>query len=172
MNLFNEINNKIEKLTYLRTKIENNPASIERILENSKDHDVAAQSLTLTFFCFSSLIIGTILKEVKNRTNIPYTPMVLIVGALIAYYHNKLGKLGESMKEVSNIDPHTLLVIFIPGLLFEGSYNTHGYTFNKSKWQVLMLAGPGVIVTALLLAYSFKYLFFYNLTISEALVIG
>lgn len=170
----------IERLEFLKQNAEKfaneiGEKSISRILEESGGGEGEGESNSefMIFFCFSSLIIGSVLKEVKKLTNIPYTPMVLIVGALIGFYHQKFGKIGDSMKTISQINPHTLMVIFIPGLLFEGAYNTHGYTFNKSKWQVLLLAGPGVVMTAFAIAYSFKYVFKYNtLSISEALVIG
>lgn len=173
-----KINSGIKRLEYLKhhpqTFADNiSEKSISRILEESEKGEGESNSEFMIFFCFSSLIIGSILKEVKKKTNIPYTPMVLIVGALIGFYHQKFGKIGDSMNTISQINPHTLMVIFIPGLLFEGAYNTHGYTFNKSKWQVLLLAGPGVVMTAFAVAYSFKYVFKYNnLSISEALVIG
>jgi NhaP-type Na+/H+ or K+/H+ antiporter len=65
-------------------------------------------------------------------------------------------------------------MIFIPGLVFEGAYNTDGYTFNKSKWQVLMLAGPGVVLSSVFIACALIYLFGYgeSLSMSEALLIA
>jgi NhaP-type Na+/H+ or K+/H+ antiporter len=65
-------------------------------------------------------------------------------------------------------------MIFIPGLVFEGAYNTESYTFNKSKWQVLIMAGPGVVLTSVILAYSFVYVFGYSpfMSVSEGLIIG
>jgi hypothetical protein len=59
--------------------------------------------------------------------------MVLFAGAFLSYYSNSLPYIGEAIESVTEIDPHTLLMIFIPGLVFEGAYNTDGYTFNKSK---------------------------------------
>ena len=128
----------------------------------------------IILFTFVTLLLGAILKEIKKKTNIPYTPMILIIGLLAGLNAEHLGIIGESVKLVNAIDPHTLLMIFIPGLIFEGAYNTHGYVFSKSKWQVLIMAGPGVLITSFILAYAFVYLFGYagHLTVSEALVIG
>ena len=89
---------------------------------------------TIILFAFSTLLIGSVLKEVKKTTNIPNTPMVLIAGGFLGYYSHRLPLIGHAIKSVTQIDPHTLLMIFIPGLVFEGAYNTDGYTFNKSKW--------------------------------------
>jgi NhaP-type Na+/H+ or K+/H+ antiporter len=59
---------------------------------------------------------------------------VLIAGGFLGYYSEDIPLIGHAIERVTEIDPHTLLMIFIPGLVFEGSYNTDGYTFNKSKW--------------------------------------
>ena len=59
---------------------------------------------------------------------------MLIAGGFLGYYSEDIPLIGHAIERVTEIDPHTLLMIFIPGLVFEGSYNTDGYTFNKSKW--------------------------------------
>jgi len=137
---------------------------------HSHGHEISPGGMMI-FFIFICLFAGAIFKEIKKKTNIPYTPMVLIFGLVIGYYDTQLGFFGEAVSLVNKIDPHTLLMIFIPGLIFEGAYNTDGYVFNKSKWQVLIMAGPGVLITSFILAYSFVYLFGYeaHLTVSEAL---
>lgn len=128
----------------------------------------------IIMFTFLVLFVGSVLKEIKKKTNIPYTPMILIMGLVCGYYHESWGILGKSIHLVNDIDPHTLLMVFIPALIFEGAYNTDAYVFHKSKWQVLIMAGPGVLITSFILAYSFVYLFGYSgkLSVSEALVIG
>lgn len=146
--------------------------------EQHEDHSGSVHHISsgglIIMFTFSVIFLGAILKEVKKKTNIPYTPMILMMGLIIGYYHESWGIFGQSIHLVNDIDPHTLLMVFIPALVFEGSYNTDAYVFNKSIWQVLIMAGPGVIITSFILAYSFVYLFGYQgkLTVGEALVIG
>lgn len=126
----------------------------------------------VVFFVFTSLIIGVILKQIKKMTSIPLSPMLLIVGLILGFLCNRLGFLGDTVRLINDIEPHSLLMIFIPGLVFEGAYNTDPYVFGKSKWQVLMLAGPGVVLCAFVLAWGLIKLFGYKISFSEALVIG
>lgn len=127
----------------------------------------------IVFLIFMILIVSAILREIKKKTNIPFSPMLLVVGLILGIFEESLGFVGECVRLLNGIDPHSLLMIFIPGLVFEGSYNTDTYVFGKSKWQVLILAGPGVVMTSVALAYVLKHLLGYgDLSVSEALVIG
>jgi NhaP-type Na+/H+ or K+/H+ antiporter len=144
--------------------------------ENEEEHEEGhhiSDGSRIVFFIIATLFIGCVLKEIKKKTNIPFTPMILIVGLLMGFYSKKLYFLGECTELINKIDPHTLLMIFIPGLVFEGAYNTDAYVFGKSKWQVLIMAGPGVLITSFILAWAFTDLFNYtDINFSEALVIG
>ena len=62
-------------------------------------------------------------------------------------------------------------MIFIPGLIFESAYNTDGFVMARSKWQILMMAGPGVILSTIASAIVIKLLN-NELTVPECLVIG
>ena len=59
------------------------------------------------------------------------------------------------------IDPHGILLIFIPILIFEAAYNTDLYFFKKEFKQVLLLAGPGVAIGAVILGVVFHYVLGY-----------
>jgi uncharacterized membrane protein YjjP (DUF1212 family) len=107
--------------------------SSSKIVKRILSGDTSSGSLII-FFSIFGLFIGSVLKEVKKKTNIPYSPMLLGVGMIIGYFHKKLDLFGESTSIVNSIDPHTMLMVFIPGLVFEGAYNSDGYVLNKSKW--------------------------------------
>lgn len=148
-------------------------AKKEHVTEHKNGVHISEGGLIIKFI-FLSLLLGGLLKEIKKKTNIPYSPMLLLSGILFGLFAKNMGIVGESIQFVNQIDPHTLLMIFIPTLVFESSYNTDGYTINKSKWQILIMAGPGVLLTSVIIAYSLQYVFGYKneLSISECLVIG
>ena len=60
------------------------------------------------------------------------------------------------------INPHGILMIFIPILLFESAFNADSFVFKKEIWQVLILAGPGVVFGAVLIALVFNYMLGYS----------
>ena len=50
-----------------------------------------------------------------------------------------------------------VLSLFIPGLIFESAFNTNYHIFLKEAQQAAMLAGPGVLVNALLIGGVMHY---------------
>lgn len=61
----------------------------------------------------------------------------------------------------------------IPAIAFDSGINTDWHTLKKDFGQVLLLAGPGIVVIAILVAIFFKYPMGYDgLTWGEALLIG
>lgn len=149
-----------------------NEEIIYRIL--SSEDPKNAIVVHLSVYILGGLLLGGILREIKKKLTIPYSPLVLGVGIIIGLVHQELGYFGDIVKLVNNIDPHALLLIFIPALVFESAYNTDGYVMSKSKWQVAMLAGPGVLLSSVCIAFFLRYCLFYqdDLTIWESLVIG
>lgn len=137
-------------------------------------HHHQPNSMKIALFVFISMIVASFIREIKKNFKIPYTPMLMVFGMAAGYFSEHLSLFGHAVDLVNTIDPHTLLMIFIPGLVFESAYNTDGHVILKSKWQILILAGPGVLITAVLIALSLLYIFNYQakLTLPEALVIG
>jgi len=100
--------------------------------------------------------------------------MILVIGAIfgsIADYDNSV---SQTVNYVVGLDPHAMLQVFLPALIFESAFNSNGFILNRSKWQILMMAGPGVLVTAGLIAIVILYVLGYSddLDWPQALVIG
>lgn len=71
--------------------------------------------------------------------------MLLIAGILMGHYRESLGVVGKSTSILSHINPHMLLFIFIPVLIFESGFNCDWYIFKRALFNIILLAGPGVI---------------------------
>eukprot|EP00636_Phaeomonas_parva_P016734 CAMPEP_0118861900 /NCGR_PEP_ID=MMETSP1163-20130328/7276_1 /TAXON_ID=124430 /ORGANISM="Phaeomonas parva, Strain CCMP2877" /LENGTH=1346 /DNA_ID=CAMNT_0006795747 /DNA_START=269 /DNA_END=4309 /DNA_ORIENTATION=+ len=80
---------------------------------------------------------------------IPYTVVLLLfgmfIGALIR--ENSEEDFMKSANIVGGLDPHLLLHIFLPPLIFESAFSIEWHVFNKSKWSTLFLAGPGLLIS-------------------------
>lgn len=50
---------------------------------------------------------------------------------IIGIFHEKLWKIGKSTNFVLGLSGHTLLLVFIPPLIFESAFNTDFFTFRK-----------------------------------------
>ena len=57
------------------------------------------------YFVFFSLILGSICREIKKLTSIPYTPMLLIVGIGWGLLEDWLGYTGRSAALIQQIEP-------------------------------------------------------------------
>ena len=81
-------------------------------------------------FIIFGVFIGIILLLIKRKLGIPYTPMLLGVGILIGYFNEHLWKIGESMEYVVGLSSHTLLLVFIPPLIFESAFSADFFTLS------------------------------------------
>ena len=60
------------------------------------------------------------------------------------------------------MDPHLLLLIFIPALIFESAFNSDWHMFKKEMGQILLMAGPMLLVSTGLTAVMMRYILQYQ----------
>ena len=115
-------------------------------------------------FIIISLFIGVATRHWLRKVAIPYTISLLIIGFLlgIAYRvglfssfwglteESGLAFFGESINWAGHIDPHVILFIFLPTLIFEAAFAMHVHTFKKSFTNAFILAFPGIFVALVL----------------------
>jgi NhaP-type Na+/H+ or K+/H+ antiporter len=74
------------------------------------------------------------------------------------------------------INPHLLLVIFLPPLLFGDAMNIDTFVARRTAGQCLLLAGPGVVIgafaTGALLYYLLPYKWSFNLCVCVGAVLA
>jgi NhaP-type Na+/H+ or K+/H+ antiporter len=99
---------------------------------------------------------------------LPFTVVLLLVGigaGMWEKYKEQTGSLrilGDSMLTWAGIDPHVFLFIFLPALLYEASGNVDVHIFGRAGMQMLLLAGPGVVISTGLVAVVVQELFDYG----------
>jgi len=73
-----------------------------------------------------------------------------------------------------NMDPHLLLLLFIPALIFESAFNSDWHIFKVEFGQVLIMAGPMLIASTLLSALMMRYILRYDgaFTFEASLLFG
>lgn len=118
---------------------------------------------TLVFFVIFSVLVGAICRSINKNTKFPYTPLILMAGLICGYFKDILGdSVGGGAALVSVMDPHLILFIFIPVLLFEEGFNCDWYVFKKSFTNIMILAIPGILWGIVLLASVLKYVLGYS----------
>ena len=130
--------------------------------------------IPISLFVLLSLLLGVVFRRISFKINFPYTPMLLVIGLVWGYLIDYLGLLGDSAKEWSTIDPHAILIIFIPALIYESALGTDFHMFRREIGSILLLAVPGVLVSTIITAIAVLFVLQYDGIFSwaEAAVLG
>jgi len=119
--------------------------------------DVAAVVRELVVF----LLIALIVILVVRRLAIPYTLGLVVAGLLISIS----GLLPEE-----RLTPDLVLFVFLPALLFEGSWSIEMQRLRANWVSIFLLAGPGLLLSVVLIAVPLH--FFAGLAWEPAFLLG
>jgi NhaP-type Na+/H+ or K+/H+ antiporter len=132
--------------------------------DHGDDHHGGMEPL---FFIILALIIGAATRHFFRKVPLPFTVLLLIFGIILGLL-NRIGVFevwGETMSNAlewaGNIDPHAILFIFLPILIFEAAYAMDLHTFKKTAINSAIMAVPGIIMALFLsgsLAMLMKFL--------------
>ncbi|RHN42304.1 putative potassium channel, voltage-dependent, ERG, cation/H+ exchanger [Medicago truncatula] len=123
-----------------------------------------------------SLALGIACRHLLRGTRVPYTVALLILGIALGSLeygtHHRLGKIGDGIRLWSEIDPELLLAVFLPALLFESSFSMEVHQIKRCIAQMIILAGPGVVISTIFLGSVLKLTFPYNWSWKTSLLLG
>ena len=156
--------------------------TITETQENSKDENTEHNSdMSPLFFLIIALIIGAGTRHFLKKSPLPYTVSLLLIGLGLGAL-TRLGYFGEwnlllfnfdtsfmgkAIGWAGHIDPHLILYIFLPTLIFEAAFAMDVHTFKKSFANAFILAVPGIIVALLLSALVVMAIQFLGIGMSE-----
>jgi NhaP-type Na+/H+ or K+/H+ antiporter len=107
-----------------------------------------------------SLVLGIASRHLLRGTRVPYTVALLVLGVALGSLEygtqHGLGKLGAGIRIWANINPDLLLAVFLPALLFESSFSMEIHQIKRCMAQMVLLAGPGVVLSTFLLGSAVK----------------
>jgi len=112
-------------------------------------HDGGMEPL---LFIILALIIGAATRHFFKKSPLPFTVMLLIIGVGLGllyefdYFTGSLESIGKGLEWAGHIDPHLILYVFLPILIFEAAFAMDVHTFKKSLGNAIILAVPGIIV--------------------------
>jgi len=116
-------------------------------------------------FVVLSLIIGAITRDVLKNTPIPYSVALLVIGLALGLiqrsgiFHQYIPLMDQTVLMVAEVDPHLILWLFLPILIFESAFAMEVHLFRRIFSQIALLAVPGLMVATLLTAVLAKYAF-------------
>eukprot|EP00466_Bigelowiella_natans_P003597 jgi/Bigna1/134069/aug1.23_g8777 len=135
------------------------------------------EGLGVMFLVFS-LLAGSCVYTIIERFNIPlpYTVCMLVLGMAIGASNVNGGSgsnwFHQGMEIYASIDPHLLLQLFLPALIFESAFSSSYHIIKREFAQALLLAGPGVVISMILSCLAARYCFDYNWDWTTALLFG
>lgn len=113
-------------------------------------------SLNIIIFVVAALLFGALIKIVLRNRCIPYTVMLLVAGiaagALSRSGWVDDGSFNSIIHHVGSIDPHLILYLFLPTLIFESAYSMEPHLFFRIAPQIVVLAVAALIISMLLSA--------------------
>ena len=98
--------------------------------EHNDDHAHDTIQLDVTVFLFLCMFMGQILKQFSEKTGFPYTSLITVLGIFLGIYSQSLGRIGKAIEVWANFDPHLLLLVFLPALIFESAFNSDWHIFK------------------------------------------
>ncbi|XP_060556352.1 sodium/hydrogen exchanger 10-like isoform X2 [Ruditapes philippinarum] len=135
---------------------------------HTMEHDSA-----IIMFIFGSCAVGALTRRVIQGLNLrlPYTVVLLVLGVLFGLLSSRYPSVHVYARVVET-DPHLILSIFLPVLIFESAFAMEVHTFIKAFVQVVLLAIPGLSLASFLTAILAKYMFTYNWDWYQAMMFG
>jgi len=123
------------------------------------------------FFLILALIIGAAARHFLNRVPLPFTVVLMLIGLGLGFafrgghegghgaghgagHDGFLAKLLDALRGSiewgANLDPHLVLYVFLPILIFEAAYALDVHVFKKSFWNAFYMAGPGIVTATVM----------------------
>ena len=128
----------------------------------------------LMYLACVSLVFGWIFRKAEHFGSnlaccghsvpsvVPFTVLVLFSGmgmGMVEHYgaEGLLGTLGYSMDVWQGVDPHMILYLFIPPLIFASAHHVDFHVVRKSFVHIMYLATLGVVLSTALTAAVAKW---------------
>ncbi|KAF4369495.1 hypothetical protein G4B88_016435 [Cannabis sativa] len=145
-----------------------------RILDEESSSSLSSNPSDAVIFVGISLVLGIACRHLLRGTRVPYTVGLLVLGIALGSIeygtHHRLGKIGDGIR--ANIDPELLLAVFLPALLFESAFSMEVHQIKRCIAQMIILAGPGVLISTFCLGIALKLTFPYDWSWKTSLLLG
>ncbi|CAA7400804.1 unnamed protein product [Spirodela intermedia] len=151
-------------------------AQSRRKLEEAAAAAATAEPEDAVVFVGICLVLGIASRHLLRGSRVPYTVALFVLGIALGSLEygtsHGLGKMGAGIHLWANINPDLLLAVFLPALLFESSFSMEIHQIKRCIAQMVLLAGPGVIISTFCLGTALKFAFPYNWDWKTSLLLG
>ena len=128
------------------------------------------------YVLFTTMIIlgtGSLIQYNLSKINLPYTVVIFVYGMLLGASSLSFPEWYDQFLEVyEHIQPRMLFHIFLPVLIFEGSYGIKPHALKNCFRHATILATLGLVINALIVAAAVKYFVYPEWNWFESLLLG
>jgi NhaP-type Na+/H+ or K+/H+ antiporter len=144
---------------------------------SATDDKEASSSYNSLCFMFIALLFGAFITYILSRlkSDLPYTVVVFLFGILVSFciqFVSDSDTLKRSIDMWDHIDPHLILYVFLPALLFGEAMRLNPHQFKSALSSVLVLAFPGAIFSASFIALAARFVLPYDWAWSLCMILG
>jgi len=128
----------------------------------------------IDLWVFSALLLSCVVIHLRESVHIPLSALLMLAGFLLRVAGEHIGMLAGAVKVMDDIDAETILLIFLPALIFECAFSMDWYMFKREFGQVLLLASSAVVISSFQIAIVIRYVLGYDDVFSwyAALMLG
>eukprot|EP00600_Ochromonadales_sp_CCMP1393_P001641 CAMPEP_0174982048 /NCGR_PEP_ID=MMETSP0004_2-20121128/16250_1 /TAXON_ID=420556 /ORGANISM="Ochromonas sp., Strain CCMP1393" /LENGTH=1017 /DNA_ID=CAMNT_0016233903 /DNA_START=17 /DNA_END=3070 /DNA_ORIENTATION=- len=144
-------------------------------LAEHEEEENGVDPSVVILFMFFGLGIGVLIMQGLSLVGdpIPYTCVVFLLGILFSVCNkNNGGLLGKSISQWADIDAELLLFTFLPPLIFGEAMSLNFYHVEGGLMQAVILAGPGVLMGAVIMGTIAKFMLPYDWSWTLAMTFG
>ncbi|MGB5445585.1 MAG: cation:proton antiporter, partial [Psychromonas sp.] len=122
-------------------------------------------SVLIVIFVVLSLLLGALIKSVSKILTSPYSVILLLAGLSLGLYgrsehiQTTIPALSMALTDLAQVDPHLILLLFLPTLIFESAFSMNPHLFKRMISQITVLAVPGLMISTALTAVLAFYFF-------------
>ncbi len=164
---------KIEHHSAKTSDIHETTATDNEVHENNHEEEHGHTDTSMLFFVIIAIFIGAATRHFLKKIPIPFTALLLVIGILLGvgarleFFESWGGMdvsfIRKSLYNAAHIDPHLLLYVFLPILIFEAAFAMDLHTFKRSAGNSIILAVPGILLALVLTACLVFALDYFNL---------
>lgn len=121
--------------------------------QNHQAEESHSGDMSPLFFLILAIFIGAATRHFLKRIPVPYTVLLLVIGLILGLLSRlghmdqwHMGFLSNSIQWAGHINPHIILYVFLPILVFDAAFALDVHIFKKTFFNATLLAVPGILI--------------------------
>jgi NhaP-type Na+/H+ or K+/H+ antiporter len=160
---------------------QNQTEQVKNEKHNKKIHQEHHIDVSPLLFIIFALLIGAGARSFLSKIGLPFTVVLLLIGLVMGSFGRQdlfgdwvigginidLTVIDSSINWAAHINPHLILYVFLPILIFEAAFAMDVHVFKKVLVNSTILAVPGILIAIFLTAGLLWGVIYYGLGLTD-----